>query len=188
MFPLYAMSESVLVPAIVGSSLLLALALGTADTTTRRWYLAGVAFVAAFSTWANPRGLAIVLAGIAIVALLAVISDSWRVGDVLIVIGVAAVTVLVGNVVNGLIVGDIVAPGSDASNYLGTVKDVSLWRRWPRISSAALGTSRLPLSECCGSSFCGCSQSDHPLAGRRRINRSCTCRSLSSQRLVYRSC
>jgi hypothetical protein len=127
MFPLYAMSESVLVPAIAGSSLLLALALGTADTTARRWYLAGVAFVAAFSAWANPRGLAIVLAGIAIVALLAAISDSWRVGDVLIVIGVAAVTVLVGNVVNGLIVGDIVAPGSDPSNYLGTVKDVSLW-------------------------------------------------------------
>jgi hypothetical protein len=130
-FPFYAMSESVLVPAISGSSLLLILAARCEAPVQRRVLLAAFSFLCAFSAWANVRGLALVFAGVAISVVLLFVIDAWQPTDLLVVLGVVGVGLVLGDVVNDAIVGSVSsAPGSDTSGYLDAIRDVG---QWPRV-------------------------------------------------------
>ena len=127
-FPYYAMSENVLVPAIVAASLLLVLALRSEAAMPRRKLLAGFSFVCAFPAWANPRGLAIAVGGIAIAAVLLVLIDAWQPSDLLVVLGVMGAGLVLGELVNRAIVGTVTGtPGTDPAPYLDVIRDVGLW-------------------------------------------------------------
>jgi hypothetical protein len=120
----------VLVPAIAGTSLLLILAVRCESPVRRRMLLAAFAFLCAFSAWANPRGLALVFAGVAISAVLLFVIDGWRSLDFLVVLGVMGIGLVLGDAVNDAIVGTVSgAPGSDASGYFDAIRDVELWPR-----------------------------------------------------------
>lgn len=127
-FPFYAMSESLLVPAIAGASLLLVHAARCESPGRRRVLLATFSFVCGFSAWANPRGLALVFAGVAISAVLLFMIAEWRSMDLLVVLGMAGIGLILGDAVNDAIVGTVTsAPGSDVSGYFDAIRSADQW-------------------------------------------------------------
>lgn len=127
-FPLYAMSENVLVPGIVGATLILVIAARCESPSRRRGLLVSFAFICGFTAWANPRGLAVVFAGLVVAAALAIMLERWTMVDFAVVLGVTAATFVIGEIVNDIVVGKVYgAPGSDPTAYIDTITDTSLW-------------------------------------------------------------
>ncbi len=124
----FALGDNLLILLIVLASLLLLRSTLSVTKLRRRLLLGAFGAVCALSTWVNPRGVAVVVSGVVVVAAFALVENRKRLVDIAIVLVVAGFVFLLGRTINGLILGATsTAPGGSASLYLDAFLQAERW-------------------------------------------------------------